>query len=249
MEVTPRRFPSDSVKENVVERFFQLPVVSSTVDNLQNKYINMKEAHPLVGSFCSFFEKVHTAGLLVVNSIQPVMKMFQHQISAANDVACKGMDHLEHKIPALYCHPHMIAFEMKQSISATIQHAKSGIGSPITNTSGKVFGMASAGFDLTFNTINGATDYACSTRLSHMAREAVDLAICGMERLVDCWFSQQGQPNEFDQSLPQTDTLPRIGALANKVFKHTSQWAFRTIEESKNVGEKLTAWLPRLVTM
>ncbi|OCT89731.1 hypothetical protein XELAEV_18018350mg [Xenopus laevis] len=256
MEVTSPKSPNKSGKDNAIERFLHLGVVSSTIDSLQNKYVNMKQTHPLMGSVCGFYEKgVQSAGSLAVRSIQPVVKTFEHQISAANEIACKGMDRLELKIPALHFPPDKIAFELKESVSATIQQARSGIGSPITNTSDKVLGVASAGFDLTVYAMNGAKDYAFSTRLSQMATDAVDVVLYNMEKIVDYMLPQQVESEKPDSvadqsyetlSWPQSSALPRIGALASRVFQHTSQWTSKTIEDARNKGQN---WLPGRVPL
>uniref|UniRef100_A0A6I8Q248 Perilipin 1 n=1 Tax=Xenopus tropicalis TaxID=8364 RepID=A0A6I8Q248_XENTR len=256
MDITSPKSPNGSGKDNVIERFLHLGVVSCTIDSLQNKYVNMKQAHPLVGSVCGFYEKgVQTAGTLAVRSIQPVVKTFEHQISAANEIACKGMDHLESKVPALHFPPDKIAFELKESISATIQHARSGFGSPITNTSDKVLGVASAGFGITVNAMNGAKDYAFSKRLSQMATDTVYVVLYNMEKIVDYMLPQQEECEKPDGmtvqsyeslSLPPSGLLPRIGALASRVFQHTTQWTYKTIEDARNKGQN---WLPGSVAL
>ncbi|MEE6503755.1 hypothetical protein FKM82_004931 [Ascaphus truei] len=199
MEEIRTKAQTGSAKENVIERFFQLAVVSSTVDTLQNKYANMKQVHPTVASVCHFYEKgVHVAGSLAVWSIQPVVKRLEHQIIAANDIACKGMDQLEQKIPALQYPPEKIALDLKESLSAAIHNARSGVSSPITSTADKVLGVASAGLDLTMSAMNGAADYAFSSRVSQMATEVVDLVLGSMEKLVGHLLPEQGEQNQWE---------------------------------------------------
>ncbi|XP_075431267.1 perilipin-1 isoform X2 [Ascaphus truei] len=261
MEEIRTKAQTGSAKENVIERFFQLAVVSSTVDTLQNKYANMKQVHPTVASVCHFYEKgVHVAGSLAVWSIQPLVKRLEHQIIAANDIACKGMDQLEQKIPALQYPPEKIALDLKESLSAAIHNARSGVSSPITSTADKVLGVASAGLDLTMSAMNGAADYAFSSRVSQMATEVVDLVLGSMEKLVGHLLPEQdGEPGDADGGpgdaagqcepsvwQPQRGPLPRIGALATRVFQLMSHWTSRTIQDTENKGQRLMTWVPGL---
>ncbi|KFW90413.1 Perilipin-1, partial [Phalacrocorax carbo] len=91
-----------STKENVVQRVLQLPVVSSTCESLQRTYTSTKEAHPLVASVCEVYERgVQGASALAMRSVEPVVRRLEPQFAVANDLACRGLDHLEEKIPAL----------------------------------------------------------------------------------------------------------------------------------------------------
>ncbi|NWQ61702.1 PLIN1 protein, partial [Neopipo cinnamomea] len=99
--------PSD-VQENVLQRVLQLPVVSSTCESLQRTYTSTKEAHPLMASVCEVYERgVQGAGALAMWGMEPVVRKLepqcecQCQVAVANNLACRGLDHLEEKIPAL----------------------------------------------------------------------------------------------------------------------------------------------------
>ncbi|NWX82566.1 PLIN1 protein, partial [Nothoprocta pentlandii] len=89
-------------QENVLQRVLQLPVVSSTCESLQRSYASTKEAHPLVASVCDVYERgVQGAGALAAWSVEPVVRRLEPQLAVANDLACRGLDHLQDKIPAL----------------------------------------------------------------------------------------------------------------------------------------------------
>ncbi|NXU06298.1 PLIN1 protein, partial [Buphagus erythrorhynchus] len=94
------------VQENVLQRVLQLPVVSSTCETLQRKYSSTKESHPLMASVCEVYERgVQGAGALAMWGMEPVVRRLEPQcesaVAVANSLACRGLDHLEEKIPAL----------------------------------------------------------------------------------------------------------------------------------------------------
>ncbi|NWV47262.1 PLIN1 protein, partial [Daphoenositta chrysoptera] len=90
-------------QENVLQRVLQLPVVSSTCETLQRKYSSTKESHPLMASVCEVYERgVQGAGALALRGMEPVVRRLEPQsVAVANNLACRGLDHLEEKIPAL----------------------------------------------------------------------------------------------------------------------------------------------------
>ncbi|NWX33895.1 PLIN1 protein, partial [Notiomystis cincta] len=94
------------VQENALQRVLQLPVVSSTCETLQRKYSSTKESHPLMASVCEVYERgVQGAGALAMWGMEPVVRRLEPQcesaVAVANNLACRGLDHLEEKIPAL----------------------------------------------------------------------------------------------------------------------------------------------------
>ncbi|NWV68221.1 PLIN1 protein, partial [Malurus elegans] len=92
-------------QENVLQRVLQLPVVSSTCESLQRTYSSTKEAHPLMASVCQVYERgVQGAGALAMWGMEPVVRRLEPQCEccATGILACRGLDHLEEKIPALH---------------------------------------------------------------------------------------------------------------------------------------------------
>ncbi|POI31509.1 hypothetical protein CIB84_004741, partial [Bambusicola thoracicus] len=115
--LAPNWSPSDA-QENVLQRVLQLPVVSSTCESLQRTYASTKEVHPFVASVCEVYvQGVKGASALAMWSMEPVVRRLEPQspslnlhsalmllpkaVSMANSLACRGLDHLEEKIPAL----------------------------------------------------------------------------------------------------------------------------------------------------
>uniref|UniRef100_A0A8C9P232 Perilipin 1 n=1 Tax=Spermophilus dauricus TaxID=99837 RepID=A0A8C9P232_SPEDA len=93
-------------QENVLQRVMQLPVVSGTCECFQKTYTSTKEAHPLVASVCNAYEKGMQGASSLAGSPQhgPFLPVI-----AANELACRGLDHLEEKIPALQYPPEKVS--------------------------------------------------------------------------------------------------------------------------------------------
>ncbi|XP_019389265.1 PREDICTED: perilipin-1 isoform X2 [Crocodylus porosus] len=248
-----------SAKENVLQRVLKLPVVSSTRESLQRTYASTKEAHPLVASVCEACEKgMQGASSLAAWSMEPVVHRLEPQFSAANTLACRGLDHLEQKIPALQYPVEKIASELKDSISTPLQSAKSTIGSSVLGTLDKILGLAAEGYELTRSTATSTAEYAWSSRVSQMAATGVDTALGKLEKLVasllpeeDCQPAQkpaaaQGSKAIASQAQPQLGTLHRIGALASTVSYRAYQQAARAIQHTKAKGQELALWIPGL---
>ncbi|XP_019333466.1 perilipin-1 isoform X3 [Alligator mississippiensis] len=245
--------------ENVLQRVLQLPVVSSTRESLQRTYASTKEAHPLVASVCEAYEKgMQGASSLAAWSMEPVVRRLEPQFSAANTLACRGLDHLEQKIPALQYPVEKIASKLKDSISTPLQSAKSTIGSSVLGALDKILGLAAEGYELTRSTATSTAEYAWSSRVSQMAATGVDTALGKLEKLVafllpeeDCQPAQkpagaQGSKAAASQAQPELSTLHRIGTLTSTVSYHAYQQAARAIQHTKAKGQELALWIPGL---
>ncbi|XP_074090198.1 perilipin-1 isoform X2 [Macrotis lagotis] len=240
-------------QENVIQRVFQLPVVSGTCECFQKTYTSTKEAHPLVASVCNAYEKgVQGASNLAAWSMEPVVRRLSTQFTAANELACRGLDHLEEKIPALQYPPEKIASELKDTISTRIRSARNSLSIPIASTSDKVLGAALAGCELAWGMARDTADYASSTRVGQLAAGGADLALSNVEKVVNYLMPAPKEnpapvlahpsPHQVQQKLPQQkpSLLQRIGTLTNTVSQHTFQATVQTLRW----GHSIAKWIP-----
>ncbi|XP_072474351.1 perilipin-1 isoform X2 [Notamacropus eugenii] len=240
-------------QENVLQRVFQLPVVSGTCECFQKTYTSTKESHPLVASVCNAYEKgVQGASNLAAWSMEPVVRRLSTQFTAANELACRGLDHLEEKIPALQYPPEKIASELKDTISTRIRSARNSFSVPIANTSDKVLGTALAGCELAWGMAQDTVDYASSTRVGQLAAGGADLALSSVEKVVNYLMPapkenpalvvEHPNPPQVQEKLPKPKPsfLQRIGTLTNTVSHHT----FHTTVQTLRWGHALAKWIP-----
>ncbi|NXL88502.1 PLIN1 protein, partial [Alectura lathami] len=260
-----------SAKENVLHRVLQLPVVSSTCESLQRTYVSTKEAHPLVASVCEVYERgVQGASALAMWSVEPVVRRLEPQFTVANNLACRGLDHLEEKIPALQYPVEKLASELKDTISTPIQCAKSTIG----NSMDKILGLAVEGYEATKNTVETTARYTRSNSVSQMAAAGVDTALGGLEKLMDYLLPEEdeeadqkpketrGSAAKVSQQQPRTSralsapstpsapsapsTLGRIGALVSTASHRAYHQTTHSLQRAKAKGQELVIWIPVL---
>ncbi|XP_043777862.1 perilipin-1 [Cervus elaphus] len=236
-------------QENVLQRVLQLPVVSGTCECFQKTYASTKEAHPLVASVCNAYEKgVQGASSLAAWSMEPVVRRLSTQFVAANELACRGLDHLEEKIPALQYPPEKIASELKDTISTRLRSARNSISVPIASTSDKVLGAALAGCELAWGMARDTAEYAANTRAGRLASGGADLALGGVEKMVEFLLPPANEESapapglQDAQKPPQAkpSLMSRVGALANTLSRHTFQTTARALKQ----GQALAMWIP-----
>uniref|UniRef100_A0A452J306 Perilipin 1 n=1 Tax=Gopherus agassizii TaxID=38772 RepID=A0A452J306_9SAUR len=252
-----QKMQNGSTEENVLQRVLQLPVVNATCESLQRTYTSTKEVHPLVASVCEAYERgVKGASSLAVWSMEPVVRRLEPQFTAANMLACRGLDHLEEKIPALQYPVEKIASELKGSISTPIQSARSTIGNSIAGTLDRVLGLTAEGYELTKSTVRSTAEYTWSNRVSQMAAAGVDGALGQLEKLVELLLpEEEHEPGNPPSSIisgcspsPTAPTSRQIGALASTISHRTYQQTARTIQRTRARGQELTTWIPGLVS-
>ncbi|NXS60017.1 PLIN1 protein, partial [Brachypteracias leptosomus] len=251
-----------SAKENVLQRVLQLPVVSSTCESLQRTYISTKEAHPLVASVCDVYERgVQGAGALAMWSMEPVVRRLEPQFTVANNLACRGLDHLEEKIPALQYPVDKLASELKGTISSPIQSAKSTIG----NSMDKIMELAAEGYEATKSTVETTAKYTRRNSVSQMAAAGVDTALGGLEKLMEYLLPEEdeeadqkpkktrGSAAKVSQQQPSApsapsapSTLGRIGALVSTASHRAYQQTTQSLQRAKAKGQELATWIPIL---
>ncbi|NXL31894.1 PLIN1 protein, partial [Glaucidium brasilianum] len=252
-----------SAKENVLQRVLQLPVVSSTCESIQRTYASTKEAHPLMASVCEVYERgVQGASALAMWSVEPVVRRLEPQFTVANNLACRGLDHLEEKIPALQYPVDKLASELKGTISSPLQSAKSTIG----NSVDKIMELAAEGFEATKSTVETTARYTRRNSVSQMAAAGVDTALGGLEKLMEYLLPEEDE--EADQksketrgsaakvsqqqpSAPSTSSAPnapstlgRISALVSTVSHRAYQQTSQSLHRAKVKGQELATWIP-----
>ncbi|XP_054387836.1 perilipin-1 isoform X2 [Pongo abelii] len=236
-------------QENVLQRVLQLPVVSGTCECFQKTYTSTKEAHPLVASVCNAYEKgVQSASSLAAWSMEPVVRRLSTQFIAANELACRGLDHLEEKIPALQYPPEKIASELKDTISTRLRSARNSISVPIASTSDKVLGAALAGCELAWGVARDTAEFAANTRAGRLASGGADLALGSIEKVVEYLLppdKEESAPapgHQQAQKSPKAkpSLMSRVGALTNTLSRYTMQTMARALEQ----GHTMAMWIP-----
>ncbi|XP_064809062.1 perilipin-1 [Oncorhynchus masou masou] len=236
-------------KDNVFVRLLSLPAVSSTYEVIERTYTSTKQTHPLLCSVCGVYERgARTASSLAVWSIQPAIDRLETQLVAANNLACKGLDHLEEKIPALQYPPEKLASGIVDAVTSTVQTAKEGIASPIAGTSDRVFSIASSWIQLTRSAFSDGFSYVLNSKPVHLAGEGADTALTLAESLVNYVLPGSSEENESaalweQESGVSAPGLPpsyrRLGALASTLCRRAYNQTAATLQHAKSQGQDL----------
>ncbi|XP_042732215.1 perilipin-1 isoform X2 [Lagopus leucura] len=200
-------------------------------------------------------------------SVEPVVRRLEPQFSVANNLACRGLDHLEEKIPALQYPVEKLASKLKDTISTPIQSAKSTIGYSMD----KILGLAVGGYETTRTTVEATARYTRSNSVSQMAAAGMDTALGGLEKLMEYLLPEEEEeadlkpkkacrPAKVSQQQSRTyrapsapsapssapSTLGRIGALVSTASHRAYQHTVQNLQRAKAKGQELVVWIPIL---
>ncbi|KAJ7419391.1 Perilipin-3 [Willisornis vidua] len=107
--------------QSVVTRVANLALVSCACSAVASAYTSTKQSHPCVRSVCDAAEKgVKTLTAAALSGAQPLLTRLEPQISTANELACKGLDKLEEKLPILQQPPERVVAGTRELVLSTV---------------------------------------------------------------------------------------------------------------------------------
>ncbi|NP_001107246.1 perilipin-5 [Ovis aries] len=93
---------SEQDQQSAVQRVAALPLIRATCTAVSEAYSAAKDRHPLLGSACRLAEHcVCDLTTRALDHAQPLLSHLQPQLATVNDLACRGLDKLEEKLPFL----------------------------------------------------------------------------------------------------------------------------------------------------
>nr|XP_030112666.3 perilipin-3 [Taeniopygia guttata]XP_030112667.3 perilipin-3 [Taeniopygia guttata] len=162
-EPTPEQ-PKAEEQQSIGTRVAKLPLVSSACDMVSSAYACTKESHPYVRSVCDAAEKgVKTLTAAAASGAQPLLTRLEPQISTANELACKGLDKLEEKLPILQQPPQKIISDTKLLVTSTVTGARDVLTSTVAGAKDAVSSTVAGAKDAVSSTVAGAKDAVSST--------------------------------------------------------------------------------------
>ncbi|NXU14039.1 PLIN3 protein, partial [Pardalotus punctatus] len=145
--------------QSIGTRVANLPLVSSAYDMVSSAYTCTKESHPYVRSVCAAAEKgVKTLTAVAVSGAQPLLTRLEPQISTANELACKGLDKLEEKLPILQQPPEKLISDTKLLVTSTVTGAKDVLSSTVAGAKDAVTGTVAGAKDAVSSRVTGVMD-------------------------------------------------------------------------------------------
>uniref|UniRef100_A0A671KEK7 Perilipin n=1 Tax=Sinocyclocheilus anshuiensis TaxID=1608454 RepID=A0A671KEK7_9TELE len=246
----------DVLKEqNVLLRIRNLRSVSAALESIEKTYIHTKQSHPIINSLFGMYKKgVSKAGSLVVWSIQPALHVLEPQLVAANSLTCRGLDHLEEKVPALQYPPEELTASIKELVSSTLETAKDSVACPIKQNSNVVLDKVSTGYQQSKNALSDSIHYVLNSKLVCLAEQRADRALSLLENLVDFVLPVSSIETEDDGSMGEQapdvgasgpkPSFSRLGALADTICRRAFEKTAAQLQRSKGQGQGLVTQIP-----
>ncbi|XP_046300016.1 perilipin-5 isoform X7 [Marmota monax] len=189
-------------QQSVVQRVAALPLVRTTCTAISGAYSAAKDRHPLLGSACRLAE--HCLGGLTSRALgraQPLLDRLQPQLATVNDLACRGLDKLEEKLPLL-----------QQPSDAVVTSAKDAVASSVTGV------------------VDLAWRRRWSVELKRSVSHALDTVLGKSEELVDHFLpmseeelaalaaeAQSPEVGSVEDQRRQQGYFVRLGSLSAKI--------------------------------
>ncbi|XP_008590736.1 PREDICTED: perilipin-5 [Galeopterus variegatus] len=117
----PRPSLWDQDQQNVVQRVVALPLVRATCTAVFDAYSAAKDRHPLLGSACRVAEQcVNSLTTRALDHAQPLLDHLQPQLATVNNLACRGLDKLEEKLPFLQQPSETVVTSAKDAVASGV---------------------------------------------------------------------------------------------------------------------------------
>ncbi|NXN02190.1 PLIN3 protein, partial [Sylvia borin] len=262
--------------QSIGTRVANLPLVSSAYDMVASAYSCTKESHPCVRSVCSAAEKgVKTLTAAAVSGAQPLLTRLEPQISTANELACKGLDKLEEKLPILQQPPQKIISDTKLLVTSTVTGAKDVLTSTVAGARDAVDAVAGAKdavtsrvtgvMDMTKGAVQGGVELTRSavssgvSTVGQMVASGVGTVLGKSEELVDHYLPMTDEELgklatavegfEPEQQRQQQSYFVRLGSLSTKLRHRALQHSLGKLQSARQSSQDLLAQLQRTLDL
>ncbi|CAI9600222.1 unnamed protein product [Staurois parvus] len=242
-------------QQNVVVRFINLPLVSSTYDIVSSVYENTKDAHPYLKSVCGVAEKsAKTITTVAVNGAMPIIHKLEPQIAIANNLACIGLDKIEERLPILYQPGDKIIANASEAVVGAKDAVIQSITGVVDKTKGAVYGSV----EMTKSVVNGSINTVLGSSAVRKMSSGVDTALTKSETLLleqylpptDEELAKEAAKTEgFELSTGNTSYYIRLGSLSTKARKRAYQQALTKFRDAKGRSQEAIAQLQTTVDM
>ncbi|NXE97717.1 PLIN3 protein, partial [Menura novaehollandiae] len=257
--------------QSVVTRVANLPLVSSACDMVSSAYTCTKESHPCVRSMCDAAEKgVKTLTAAAASGAQPLLTRLEPQISTANELACKGLDKLEEKLPILQQPPEKLISDTKLLVTSTVTGAKDALTSTVAGAKDALTSRVSGVMDMTKGAVQGGVELTRSavssgvstvmgSTVGQMVASGVGSVLGKSEELVDHYLPMTDEELaklatavegfEPEQQRQQQSYFVRLGSLSTKVRHRALQHSLGKLQSARHSSQDLLAQLQRTLDL
>ncbi|NXO77002.1 PLIN3 protein, partial [Sitta europaea] len=246
--------------QSIGTRVANLPLVSSAYDMVSSAYTCTKESHPYVRSVCDAAERgVRTLTAAAASGAQPLLTRLEPQISTANELACKGLDKLEEKLPILQQPPQKILSDTKLLVTSTVTGAKDVLTSTVAGAKDAVSSRVTGVMDMTKGAVQGGVEMTRSavssgvSTMGQMVASGVGSMLGKSEELVDHYLPMTDEELaklatavegfEPEQQRQQQSYFVRLGSLSSKLRHRALQHSLGKLQSARQSSQDLLAQL------
>ncbi|NXX24825.1 PLIN3 protein, partial [Nicator chloris] len=252
--------------QSIGTRVANLPLVSSAYDMVSSAYTCTKQSHPCVRSVCDAAEKgVKTLTAAAASGAQPLLTRLEPQISTANELACKGLDKLEEKLPILQQAPQKFISDTKLLVTSTVTGARDAVSSTVAGAREAVSSRVTGVMDMTKGAVQGGVELTRSAvssgvnTVGQMVASGVGSVLGKSEELVDHYLPMTDEELaklatavegfEPEQQRQQQSYFVRLGSLSTKVQHRALQHSLGKLQSARQSSQDLLAQLQRTLDL
>ncbi|XP_075467498.1 perilipin-3-like isoform X2 [Ascaphus truei] len=234
-------------QQSVVTRVSSFPLVSSACSMVSAVYSSTKDSHPYIRSVCDVAEKgAITLTGVAVTGAQPLLTRLEPQIATANEMACKGLDTLESKLPILQQPTEKVMSDTKELVTSTMTGARDAMSHTVTGTVSSMVGLARGAMQGSVDMTRAAVTSVMGTRVGQLVTSSVDTVLGKSEEWVDHFLpmtdeelaqlaaSVEGfEVATIQQQKEQQSYFVRLGSLSSRLRHRAYQHSLGKIEMAR----------------
>ncbi|XP_058026737.1 perilipin-3-like [Ahaetulla prasina] len=219
-ELMPVRVVDDY--QCAIQKFADLPLVSSTYEWVSSTYNFAKQSHPAIQAV---FEMAETGVKNIASSTEPLLDVFEPQLSVVNMVACRNLDRLQHKFPI-----------MQQTVDQIMTNAIESIYTKLTEAKDVMDTMLDIGIEaaaesveVTLCSVRNAVNILMEINMAQMMASSVDKMIFKSDDLLEHFlpitdeeffaiaFSDRSGAASLEKQKEEPSYYRRLGSLSIKL--------------------------------
>lgn len=222
-------------QQNAVKRVVALPLVKATCTAVSGAYNAAKDRHPLLGSACRLAEHcVCSVTTCALDRAQPLLEHLQPQLATVNDLACRGLDKLEEKLPFL-----------QQPSDLVVTSAKDAVANSVTGV-----------VDLARRGRRWSGELRCSVS------QAMDMVLVKSEELVDHFLpmtedelaalaaeAEGPEVGSLEEQRRQQGYFVRLGSLSARLRHLAYEHSLGKLRQSKNRTQDTLAQIQKTLEL
>uniref|UniRef100_A0A8C9TAG7 Perilipin n=1 Tax=Scleropages formosus TaxID=113540 RepID=A0A8C9TAG7_SCLFO len=185
-------------------------------------------------------------------------------VAMANDLACKGLDKIEKKLPILHQPSEQIVataknvvMGAKDAMAVTVSGARDTVSLTLTDVVDKTKGAVQDSVEMTKAVVSGSVNTVMGSRVAQLVDTGVDTVLSTSENLVDQYLPLTEEELEkeakmvkgFEAGGQKPSYYVRLGSLSEKLRKRAYQQAIDKVRDAKQRSQESISQLHHTVDL